>query len=293
MHDIRLNRILVLYKHSAYESYFKILQPLIRGQELPILENELKYLQQAHQQHYATLKHIFKTLKSFKLLYKKYYRGEKINYNAFDFVITIGGDGTFLEAAHHVKNQLLLGVNSSPQFSVGSYCLANPTTFPSVLKKILEEKVKIRQLQQLNLKVSAGKKTFNVLNDILICHLNPAVMSRYYLKINNIQERQRSSGLWISTATGSTGAIRSADGQPMLKDDFRIQYRPRELYPFKNHQYKLRGGILSLKSKVSIISLMPQGRIYVDGDHISVPFPYGTEAVVTHSLKTVKTVTLL
>ena len=53
----------------------------------------------------------------------------------------------------------------------------------------------------------------NVLNDILICHHNPGAMSRYYLTVGRVREEQRSSGVWIATAAGSSGGLHSAGGK--------------------------------------------------------------------------------
>ena len=37
----------------------------------------------------------------------------------YDFVVSLGGDGTFLEAAKHITKQILIGVNSEVDRSVG------------------------------------------------------------------------------------------------------------------------------------------------------------------------------
>jgi len=48
-------------------------------------------------------------------------------------------------------------------------------------------------------------------------------VSRYYLKIGNLREEQRDSGLWISTAAGSSGAIRSAGGKLFKNEEKKMQ----------------------------------------------------------------------
>ena len=57
------------------------------------------------------------------------YRGRGIDYLKYDLIITVGGDGTFLEAAKHAKHQIILGVNSAPDHSVGRFCIANKYNF--------------------------------------------------------------------------------------------------------------------------------------------------------------------
>ena len=291
-HSVSLNHILVLYKRSAYESYRNHRRILTGKLSNKILHREFQHLKEAHEDHYQTLHHVLKTLDSLKLNYKKYRRDQTINYDAFDFVISIGGDGTFLEAARHLTHQTILGINSSPRYSVGRYCRATRSNFLSIFKKIQKGQMKIRYLNRLRVKFKKNHRTLDVLNDILVCHRNPAAMSRYYLKIDNRLEKQRGSGLWISTATGSSGAILSARGRKIFGFKKSLQYQPRELHAFKGRGYDLTGGILSHKTKIMITSLMHQGIIYTDGEHAYAPFPYGTEISITHSPKPIKTVTL-
>ena len=292
MNPIKFKNLLVLYKRSAYQSYLRARHLLGREGQNSVLQKELLYFKEAYLDHCAALDHVLKILKSLGLSYQKSARGETIDYNRFDFIITIGGDGTFLEAARHVKKQIILGVNSAPRYSVGRYCMANPANFENILQKILKGHVKLRHFYRLNLKIPGHSQAIYALNDILICHSNPASMSRYYLKIKGQEERHRSSGLWVSTASGSTAAIRSAGGKVMSKYDERIQYQPRELHYFKDKQYRLTGGILSAGQKIDVISLMHEGQIYVDGDHLRFPFPYGTHIKIQHSLKPITTLSV-
>ena len=289
---LKLNRILVLYKRSAYESYIDARRSLRLKGRNDIVEKELKYFKEAYLEHYASLRLVLKTLKSFGLSCVKRYRGQRIDYKPFDFIITVGGDGTFLEAARHIKDQIILGVNSAPRYSVGRYCMANPKNFRIFMEKILKGRVKIHHFYQLSLNFPQSTQPVYALNDILVCHPNPATMSRYYLKIEGQEEQQRSSGLWVSTASGSTAAIRSAGGKVMSKYDEKIQYQPRELHYFKANQYRLTGGILPAGKKINIISLMHEGRIYVDGDHLSFPFPYGAGIKIQNSLKPITTISI-
>jgi len=54
---------------------------------------------------------------------------------------------------------------------------------------------------------------YYALNDLLVAHANPAAMTSYTLQLGTVSEPQRSSGLWIATAAGSTAAIRAAGGR--------------------------------------------------------------------------------
>ena len=115
-------------------------------------------------------------------------------------------------------------------------------------------------------------------------------MNRYLIKVGKIKEEHRSSGVWISTPCGSSGAIHSAGGKKILHTAKKIQYMPRELYRGGNWKYRLTGGILPARQSITITSLMRQGRIYVDGTHMEVPFPFGTTVKVTLSSNPIKTI---
>ena len=48
----------------------------------------------------------------------------KFSLNDYDYVITLGGDGTFLTTAHYIRDQniKILGINSDPCSSLGYLC---------------------------------------------------------------------------------------------------------------------------------------------------------------------------
>ena len=183
-----------------------------------------------------------------------------------------------------------MGINSAPEYSVGRFCIAQPDNFESILKKILEGRFKITNLQRIQISFSKNQKPINALNDVLICHQNPAMLCRYCLEINRNREEQRSSGIWVSTAVGSSGAIQSAGGKILSQYAKLMQYKPRELYQGKLKGYQLRGGVLDSKDSIKVISLMRRGVIYVDGAHQKIPFEYGDSIQIKLSSNPIKTI---
>lgn len=274
-------KILLLCKQSTYASFFLSHRRQPNRWRKFFTGDDIRRMHESHENHFWALKHLESVLKNKGLQFTKIRRGTSINYQRFDVVITFGGDGTFLEAARQIKEKLIWGVNSDPLWSVGRFCSGNPDNFKTLLDGLLKGEFNCKTFHRLQLRIEGeGDKPFNVLNDILISHQSPAAMSRYYLKIGDRQEEQKSSGIWIATAVGSSGAMYSAGGKILPEESSRIQYRPRELY---YHTYKFRGGVLKEGQGLSVTSLMRQGSVFVDGSHVCLPFSLGVTAKISRS----------
>lgn len=270
-----IKNILLVHKRSAYELFGKKhIAESVRSDK--VLRKEKKYFLESHKIHYATLAYVEKVLKEKKITYKKVSRDQGVAYRQFDLIITVGGDGTFLRAATNIGRQYILGVNSAPAFSVGRFCTVTRKNFDKVLEKVLKGHFSVSPLHRLELTFSPSKRKYLALNDCLVTHQIPADMARYIIKIGKKEEKQRSSGIWISTAVGSSGAMKSAGGKLLKETDKKFEYKPRELYQTRTGHYRLTGGILSSRSEMTVLSLMPKGAVYIDGSRQNVPFPYGS-----------------
>ena len=278
---VKIKKILLLHKKSAYALYFP--QHFKRSSVFKNRLQTIQRFQDTHLIHYQTLFKVESILKSWGLDYEKHYRGQRFSVQKFDFVITVGGDGTFLEAARGITRQFILGVNSDTSWSVGRFCSADADSFENILQKVLNGRWPVKHFQRLKLKFDNSAAEMNVLNDVLICHSNPAAMSRYAIKIGGREEEQRSSGVWVATAPGSTGAIKSAGGKTLDPVSFKYQYKPRELYNLKSKPCVLKGSVLNLNQSLRVVSLMQQGKIYVDGSHVFVSFNFGRKVLITKS----------
>ncbi len=269
-------RILLIYKRSSLSVAGKLSDRLRKTRRF---ENN-------HMAHYATLRKVESVLKLSGVKYHKHARGKGIDYKAYDIVITVGGDGTILEAARGLNSrQMILGVNSDRNWSVGQFCCCDAQSFENIFKKLLNGKAKICRLYKLKLHLKDGAKSRDIecLNDVLICHANPGAMSRYELTIGKTAEDHRSSGIWFSTAAGSTGAMLSAGGAKMALSSTNIQYKPRELYHSRTVTYQLTGGFVKRPQKAKLVSAMARGYIFVDGANVKFPFTYGSCAEISSS----------
>lgn len=195
-----------------------------------------------------------------------------------DFVMTIGGDGTVLNASHYVRHGALLGVNSAPGDSVGHFCHAHGKNLRQKLADILAGRWNPMSLARLAITLEEKELPELALNDALIAHDCPAATTRYLIRVKEHEEEHRSSGLWVSTAAGSTAAIHSAGGRVLPLHSENIQYLVRELYREPGRQYQLRRGLLRPGEQLTIASKMPEAHLYIDGARTKYKFPFGARA---------------
>lgn len=198
--------------------------------------------------------------------------------NVADLVITIGGDGTVLGASHYVRQGALLGVNSAPGDSVGHFCHATRTDFARRLADILANKWQPTALTRIAVTLDEVALPELALNDVLIAHDCPAATTRYLLRLGKHEEEQRSSGIWIATAAGSTAGIHSAGGRVMPRRSHRLQYLVRELYREPNRHYEHLRGFIAPEAEMIVASKMPQAHLYLDGAKTAYPFLFGARA---------------
>ncbi len=284
---MKIRNVLVVYKKSMYQIYSsrKGREPFLRRLQR---DGSLARLKASHGSHQRTLREVKRILTHANVRFRVIYRARPFGEAPYDCVVSVGGDGTLLQAARGVKNQPILGVNSDPERSVGKYCAATAKTFQSVLDRMLRGDERIMHLNRLQLKLNGRDLKINVANDVLLCHANPAAMSRYWLCVGRIKETHSGSGIWISTAAGSTAAMKSAGGKVLPLESRKFQYMPRELYRYPGVNYHLTGDILSPGTVLLLESLMRQGMLYIDGAHLRIPFRYGDVLEIRRSNSSLK-----
>ena len=195
----------------------------------------------------------------------------------YDLVITIGGDGTVLDIARFLNRTPVLAVNSSPSSSYGHFTCVQAEALAGLLERIQRDEVEPVELARIRMVVDGRRHIQPILNDVLVADTVPSTTSRYVIRIGNAEEEQKSSGVWVSTAAGSTGAQLSAGGQPMDIRDTRLQYKVREpcLQGLPAQHWKLLDGVLD--GPVTLVSRMIRGGAFLDGRRVAVPLRYGTK----------------
>jgi NAD+ kinase len=220
-----------------------------------------------------------------------------------DLVITVGGDGTLLAASHGIgAGTPLLGINSAPSHSVGFFCAAHKGQARAAIAAALDGTLRRTELTRMRVERNGRALHDRILNEALFCHASPAATSRYILTITGerdqvvASEEQKSSGMWVGPAAGSTAAQRSAGGKLLPLGSHKLQYVVREPYcphalaerafahPDASHpppesalgrpivaandELRMRVGLVDERQALLIKSKMRQARVFLDGDHI-------------------------
>ena len=285
-------KILIVYKESAYSRF-------LSGKQLSRPFKEGGYwniIQGSHQRHHDTLRVVREALRA-RGLTSRWVMRERVRAlrqvdKTFGLVISVGGDGTLLDASHQVHRIPILGVNSDPQRSVARFSGCDAKSFSAILDSYLAGNLLALLVPRLEFSVNGKKNPWLVLNDLLVTTLSPAGTSRYVLKVAKKAEEQMSSGIWVSTAAGSTAAIFSAGGKVLPVHARKFQYVVREAYQKKFGPRKLMKGILAAPQKLEVVSRMKEGRIFVDGANLVIPFALGQRLMVKLSNRPLRLVGL-
>ncbi len=237
-----------------------------------------------HKEHLATLNELYELLKELGVSFEAQSTRQLQNIGNVDLVITVGGDGTVLATSHFVDEQPILGIKSFGKQSVGYFCAASRQTMKNYLRELIAKEREPIKLHRLQAEINGQKVAELALNDVLFANSNPASMSRYEISIGNKIEEQKSSGVWVSTAAGSTAAVKAAGGKVLKLTSDKIEYFVREPY-LMNGRYHMKRGVLSAKAVVKITALMPQGTVFIDGGATQYPAPTGAVVAIKNAKK--------
>lgn len=261
-------RVLVIYKKSAYQIYVRERRHERIQQLVAAGVSTAVQLLAAHEAHMRSLELARHALRQLGAAAKFRHRSHDAHAKGMDLVVTLGGDGTLLWASHLVgPDTPLLAINTAPRASVGYFCAGKDDEIADVLADALARKLRETSLTRMQVSIDERTVSTRVLNDALFCHECPASTSRYALRVGRVREDQKSSGLWIGPAAGSTAAQHSAGGKILPVRSKLLQYVVREPYEPNGARYRLRTGLIKSGASVTLQSSMRAGRLYLDGPH--------------------------
>ena len=232
-------------------------------------------IQPAHDEHMGSLSTVKAVLERRRIDYFVQTWIPKRPIADVDAVMTVGGDGMVLGVSHFIQDDTpVIGVNSAPRFSVGYLTGASATNLEEILDRLETGEITPRVVHRLKAQMGDEVLGGPVLNDVLFCTDNPAVMCRYRLRWTEGVELQRSSGVWISTPAGSTSALASAGGPilPLAAKQFAFQVR--EPYAPPGAAVRYKSAVLQNEA-LTIENRSQQASVYLDGSHRRYRVPFG------------------
>ncbi len=270
-----LDRVLVVVKRTAYDFYVREYRMARVARLLREGDPVVSRLRRADREHHKTLDEVRHALDALGARAVFRDRANAGNTDAFDLVITVGGDGTLLSVSHATWRTPVLGVNSAPQDSVGFLCSTRAGRVRRYLADYAKGLVPRIQLARMAVSVDGKRVHSRVLNDVLFAHTSPAMTTRYFLVTRGGREEQKSSGLWVGPATGSTAAIHSAGGRVLPPRSRNLQFVVREPYTPTGRPFRYTQGIVRPGERFEVWNKMREARLYLDGPRNVVPLTIG------------------
>lgn len=149
--------------------------------------------------------------------------------NDVDLVLTLGGDGTFVKAANLIENSYILGINAEPEKSEGALTTITLGEITK-LQEIQKNNFQIKEFQRIDIKLNGKLLDEKAINEVYLGTETQFHSSRYKITFQNKTEEQRSSGILVSTGTGSKAWFCSAGGEPFDCDEKKLKFVVREPY---------------------------------------------------------------
>jgi NAD+ kinase len=274
-------KVLVMRKTTGFDIRGEFVRKKVASGSLDA--SHLDVLKQAHKEHYQTLDKLHAALHSKKIGHYDVTQGRYWpDLTEYDALIAVGGDGTVLEASHHVDSEDMpvIGIRSSKS-SVGHLCLCSGEEVERAIDQLLQGHLnftKVSRMQAVIQQIDTNVEFYSapVLNEFLFTNENPAAITKYRLKIGDRNVIQRSSGVWISTSAGSTAAIYAAGGLKMELDHSDFQYLVRELYRANDQSFEIETGFFSPdQCCFEIQNLNDNAVLALDGAHRMIRLNYG------------------
>ena len=282
-------RVLVVYKKSAYQTNVRERKNARFVELLARKDASVARLVEAHDDHQATLEEAHTALDAIGARASFRFRGDEGLVEDVDLVVTIGGDGTLLWAARWVGTGTpVVAINSAPRDSVGHFCAGKKGRVRETIASALSGELRKTELARMKVELDGEIVTRRVLNDMLFAHHSPAATTRYLLTLEPRRgkgrtEEQKSSGVWIGPAAGSTAAQLSAGGRVLPVASKKLQFVVREPYKPGGRRCRIPHGLVEDGGQLRIVSKIREGRLFIDGPHRMRDVRMGSEIVLSRS----------
>lgn len=183
------------------------------------------------------------------------------NYEDANIMISVGGDGQFLQAVRHTgfkQNALYLGMNQGDE--AGLYCDFHIDHYEKMLAALENDDIEVRRFPVISTTINE-QSTFDCLNEAAIrSSIIKTIVIDVYIDDTHF-ERFRGDGLIVSTPTGSTGYNKSITGAVI---DPKIPcFQVSELASLNNNRYRTLGSSFILNENRKLrLEIVQDGNDY-------------------------------
>jgi NAD kinase len=274
-----IERILIASKKTAKE-YFQELYGKTYEAFLKRFDLEKREVEAAHDAHYKRIHALIDAFKdrgfTVEVRLKRQYQPKDFDWA--QLIISFGGDGEMLDVARYIMNsQLVLGICSDVR-SRGQLLTRSELTFDYIIEHIQNNDYTVENWTRIKGVIFDGSREIadTALNEIYVGDYFSVGTARYTIYMNGQEERQKSSGVILSTGTGSTGwfanVLQETDPcsngvdlkcagypPPYSRSARELRYIVRD--PIDRKQYRFLGGTISTGIAFSIKSTMNQDGI--------------------------------
>ena len=183
---------------------------------------------------------------------------EKLS-SEYDFVISIGGDGTILRSANEI-GELSIPIIGLNKGRLGFLANSPIEIIDSIIEKITNSNYRISE--RTIIQVEFEGKTKNALNEISISRKNTTSLITIDTKLNDqYLNTYWADGLIISTPTGSTGYSLSCGGPIIMPDSKNLV-----ITPIAPHNLNARPLVISDNKQIEISINGRENECFVSAD---------------------------
>lgn len=171
--------------------------------------------------------------------------------SSFDIMFTIGGDGTFLRSATHIRDLDIpvLGINTG---RLGFLAIVAKDLIEESVELVINGEFTIQERTLISVKTEPKTKDFAelnfALNEVTIAKKNTTSMIGVKTSLNEeYLTNYWADGIIISTPTGSTGYSLSCNGPVILPDSKNLV-----ITPVAPHNLNARPVVISDETKIEL-----------------------------------------
>ncbi|MFD1294776.1 NAD kinase [Lutibacter holmesii] len=259
-------------KVAIYGQYYKVEDKIYIEELLQLLQkNNIEFV--IEQQFYSNFKDIIplKNIKTFS-------SHKELN-STFDFMFTIGGDGTILRAVTFLRdsNIPIVGINTG---RLGFLATVKKEEIAISISLLLKKEYKIRERSLLSISTSSKDSNLNslnfALNEVSVSRKNTASMITIETYLDNeYLTSYWADGLIIATPTGSTGYSLSCGG-PIIAP----QAKSFVLTPIAPHNLNARPLVIPDETTIKFTVTGREDKFFLSLDSRIITIESGAEIAV-------------